>query len=81
MGLLAPGILRVGDIPHLAALTAPRQLIVSGGVTPKGKKLAEKQLLRAFSFTRGIYKLHKAEGKLHIGGAIKAEEVAKTLGK
>jgi pimeloyl-ACP methyl ester carboxylesterase len=81
MGLLAPGILRVGDIPHLAALTAPRQLIVSGGVTPQGKKLAEKQLLRAFSFTRGIYKLHKAEGKLQIGGGIKAEEVAKTLGK
>jgi dienelactone hydrolase len=79
MGLLAPGILRVGDIPHLAALAAPRRLIVSGGVTPQGKKLAEKEMLKAFAFTRGIYKLHKAEAKLHISGEVKAEEVAKTL--
>src|SRR5207302_6375165 len=33
MGLLAPGILNVGDIPHLAALVSPRRLIVADGVT------------------------------------------------
>ena len=31
LGIMVPGILRnVGDIPHLAALTAPRRLVIAG---------------------------------------------------
>jgi len=33
--VLAPGILKVGDIPHLAALIAPRRLVIAGGVSPQ----------------------------------------------
>src|SRR5262249_42937070 len=29
MGLLAPGLFKVGDVPHLAAMSAPRRLIVA----------------------------------------------------
>jgi pimeloyl-ACP methyl ester carboxylesterase len=79
MGLLAPGILRVGDIPHLAALAAPRALIIAGGVTAQGKKLPQKQLLDAFNYTRGIHKLHKAMSKLRILGEAQAEAIAKLL--
>jgi hypothetical protein len=81
MGLLAPGILRVGDVPHLAALTAPRHLVVSGGVTPQGKKLNGKQLGQAFAFTRSVYKAHKAEGKLVVTTDGSGEGIAKALGK
>lgn len=61
MGLLVPGILRIGDIPHLAALAAPRRLVVAGGVGPQGTALGARELAEAFAFTRGIYRLHKVE--------------------
>src|SRR5439155_22577993 len=44
MGVLAPGLLRVGDVPQLAALVAPRKLVISGGATPTGGHLREKAL-------------------------------------
>ena len=66
MGLLAPGILKVGDIPHLAGLIAPRRLIIAGGTTMNGKKLNEKELREAFAFTTQVYKANKAEAKLTI---------------
>jgi dienelactone hydrolase len=71
MGLLAPGLLRAGDVPHLAALAAPRQLLVAGGTGPDGKPLGEKALQAAFAFPRKAYRLAKAEGRLTVraGGA------------
>jgi len=66
MGLLAPGMLKVGDIPHLAALAAPRRLVIGGGVSPQGKKLSQKELEDAFRFTTGVYKAMKAPEKLTI---------------
>jgi hypothetical protein len=66
MGLLAPGILKVGDIPHLAGLVAPRRLVIAGGVSPQGKKLSQKELEDAFRFTTGVYKAVKAPEKLTI---------------
>lgn len=64
MGLLAPGVLRAGDVPHLAALVAPRKLIVAGGFSLAGAKLDGKALGAAFGFTHGVFKLCKAESAL-----------------
>ena len=67
MGLLAPGILKVGDIPQpLAALAAPRRLFLAGAVTPQGKKLADKDMPSAFRFTRDVYKLLDADKQLQV---------------
>ncbi|MCE9529586.1 MAG: acetylxylan esterase [Planctomycetes bacterium] len=66
MGILAPGILKVGDIPHLAGLIAPRRLIIAGGTTMNGKKLNEKELQAAFAFTSKVYQANKAAAKLTI---------------
>lgn len=66
MGILAPGILKVGDIPHLAGLIAPRRLIIAGGTSPQGKKLTQKELEEAFRFTTGVYKAMKVPEKLTI---------------
>jgi dienelactone hydrolase len=74
MGLLAPGILRVGDIPQLAALSAPRRLILAGGVTPQGQKRTEKQLREAYAFTSLIYKLHKAEDQLSLAEEVQVKD-------
>lgn len=79
MGLLAPGILRVGDIPHLAALAAPRRLIVAGGITPSGAALEEESLKEAFAFTSEIYRLTRAAGKLTVGRELKIDEIAASL--
>jgi len=79
MGLLAPGLLRVGDVPHLAALAAPRRLIVAAGVSPAGKALGEKALKEAYAFTASVYKLHKADAKLTVAETLKPEELASGL--
>jgi hypothetical protein len=79
MGLLAPGILKVGDIPHFAALLAPRKLIIAGGVSPQGKKLTEKELKDAYAYTSAMYKVLGAENRLRIIGEIIADDVASGL--
>jgi cephalosporin-C deacetylase-like acetyl esterase len=66
MGILAPGILKVGDIPHLAGLIAPRRLIIAGGAMLNGKKLNQKELQEAFAFTTKVYKAMKVPEKLTI---------------
>jgi dienelactone hydrolase len=79
MSLLAPGILRAGDIPHLAATTAPRKLVIAGGLSPQSKKLTDKELKAAYTYTSGMYKLLGAENKLTINAEMRAEEIAKAL--
>jgi dienelactone hydrolase/pimeloyl-ACP methyl ester carboxylesterase len=79
MGVLAPGILRVGDVPHLAALACPRKLQIIGGVKPTGGKVEGKELTEAFTFTKSIYALHKAEKFLTITDTAKPEDIVKAL--
>jgi pimeloyl-ACP methyl ester carboxylesterase len=79
MGLLAPGILRVGDVPHLAALCAPRKLLVAEGVSPQGKKLTAKEMTEAFRFTRSIYRLHKRNAQLKVWAEARAADLAAAL--
>jgi dienelactone hydrolase len=76
MGLLAPGILRWGDLPQLAALAAPRRLVLAEGVTPHGKKLAEPDLKAAYAFTSHVYKLFKAQDNLTIAEEANATDLA-----
>jgi dienelactone hydrolase len=71
MGLLAPGLFRVGDVPQLAALAAPRRLIIAGG--------EEKSLKDAYRFTASVYKLYKAEAKLMVAATMKPEELVSGL--
>lgn len=58
LGIMAPGIVRdVGDIQHLAALIAPRRLIVAGPVSGGGKLLTEREAQKEFAFTQATYHL------------------------
>ena len=79
MGLLTPGILKVADIPHLAALSAPRKLVIAGGMSPQGKKLTEKDLKEAYAYTSAMYKVLGAERRLRIEGEMSALEITATL--
>lgn len=67
MGIMAPGILRdPGDIPHLAALLAPRRLLISGGVDGRGEMLSPPVLREQFTFTRQVYDMSNVADALAI---------------
>jgi dienelactone hydrolase len=80
LGIMAPGILRdVGDIPHLAALVAPRKLVIVGGVNGAGETLGEGALQQQYDFTRRIYTLEKAAGQFTVLPSLEVAEVVRRL--
>jgi len=80
MGLFAPGILRdAGDIPHLAALIAPRKLVIAGGVRGDSQPLPLDDLRAAYADTQSIFRLHGREGHLTILSGTEGEELAGRL--
>ena len=67
LGLMVPGILRdVGDIPHIAALIAPRKVKIVGGVTGGGKSIHGDDLLKQFRATQEVFAKHSAAGRLQV---------------
>ncbi|HWE37906.1 MAG TPA: acetylxylan esterase [Isosphaeraceae bacterium] len=64
MGLIAPTVLDVGDVGHLAALVAPRRLAVGGGFGTDGADAPRDRLADAFAPTRAIYATLKARDRL-----------------
>jgi len=80
LGIMAPRILRdVGDVPHLAALVAPRKLLISGGVTGGGEALAADRLREQFAYTQKIYRLHGVEAHLTVTLGEKPEDLVRRL--
>ena len=67
MGLLAPGMLDVADVGQLAALLAPRPLVVPAAIEPEGGPATIERMWSAFEFTRRIYGLVGASKRLRIG--------------
>ncbi len=58
IGLMAPGILReVGDIAQIAALIAPKQLVIAGGVNGTGEALTLDQLRETYKDTSRAWEL------------------------
>lgn len=52
MGLFVPSFLRdFGDVPHVAALSAPIPLAICGGTGPQGQPLGPEEIRAAFRFT------------------------------
>ncbi|HVL14827.1 MAG TPA: SMP-30/gluconolactonase/LRE family protein, partial [Gemmata sp.] len=58
LGTLAPGILRdVGDVGHIAALSAGKRVVIAGGVSPTGKALKPDELAAAYKPAADVFKL------------------------
>ena len=58
LGTLAPGILRdVGDVGHIAALCAPKRVVIAGGVSGTGKALKADELAAAYAPASTAFKL------------------------
>ncbi|HEY1380237.1 MAG TPA: acetylxylan esterase, partial [Gemmataceae bacterium] len=79
MGVLLPGIVGVGDVPQLAALVAPRRLVLADGVSPRGDRLAAKDLTAAVAFAADVYKVHKAADRLTVAAGQTAAELVTGL--
>lgn len=66
MGILAPNLFDAGDIGHLAALMAPRRLVLAAGVEPTGSTAPVSRIEEAWSLTRSVYSTLKAPERLTI---------------
>jgi hypothetical protein len=64
MGLIAPNILDVGDVGHLAALVAPRPLVFARALEPEGGAANLDRAVEAFAFARAVYRLMGASERL-----------------
>ncbi len=79
LGTFAPGILRdVGDVAHLAALAAPRRVVIGGGVGPTGAPLPTEQVRALHQPARPIWEGHGAADALRVVDADPAK-VAEAL--
>jgi len=74
LGTLAPSILRdVGDVAHLAALCAPKRVVIAGGVNGSGKALSADELAAAYKPAAGAVTLTTPENVLKELGLAKAD--------
>jgi dienelactone hydrolase len=67
MGLLAPNILNLGDVGHVAALLAPRPFVLAGAIEPDGEPATASRIRAAFEFTKQIYRLLGAIDRVKVG--------------
>ena len=66
MGLLAPNILNVGDVGHLAALVAPRPLVFTRAIETDGTPASLDRTLSTWAFCRSIYQLTGVADRLKL---------------
>lgn len=67
LGLMVPSILRdVGDIPHIAALIAPRRMTIVGGVTGGGQTIHGDDLIKQYRATREVFATYSAEKQFRV---------------
>jgi hypothetical protein len=80
LGVLAPGILRdVGDIAHLAALCAPRRLVIAGGVHGSGRALSDEQRRATFGFATAVWQRLGAGEEIRLMASDDAVQVVRAL--
>ena len=80
LGLIVPGVLRsVGDIPHLAALAAPRRVVIAGGVSGGGQALDASRLRTAYEPAARAFGLLGAGEAIKVLDTTDAAEVIQAL--
>ena len=82
LGLLVPGILReIGDVPHIAALTAPQKLVIAGGVWGNGQSLSRDELDSAYESLKSLWLGAGVKSSLRVLSETDAAGVAAELTK
>jgi cephalosporin-C deacetylase-like acetyl esterase len=80
LGIMAPGIVRhVGDVADLAALVAPRRVLLAGGVAGSGEPLDAGQLSAAFERAASVFEVLSARGELTLLPTTSPADVVRAL--
>jgi dienelactone hydrolase len=79
MATFVPFLLDVGDVPHLAALVAPRRLIIARPVDAQNQTLGADATASAFGFTEDAYRWYAATGELSIKSSFSEDQIAESL--
>ena len=79
MATMVPFLLDIGDVEHLAALLAPRDLIIAGPVNAKNLPLSDQDSRAAFQFTRRTYGWFQAVRQLRVDAEFPDELLAEKL--
>ena len=65
LGIMVPRVVRdVGDVPQLAALLAPRPVLIAGAVTGAAAVVPAEQLTAQYAYARQVYRLLEADERL-----------------
>jgi cephalosporin-C deacetylase-like acetyl esterase len=77
MGLLVPAMLRqVGDLPHLAAMVAPRRMLIAGPTNGAAKELPENENEERFQYARKAYQLRGGRERLVVSPKLSPQDFA-----
>ena len=79
MATFVPFILDIGDVPHVAALLAPRRLILARPVDAQSKPLEADAAAAAFHFTEYTYQWFNATSQLRIDPNFSEDLLAESL--
>jgi cephalosporin-C deacetylase-like acetyl esterase len=79
MATFVPFILEIGDVAHLAALVAPRRLIIARPVDAQSQSLNDQASSLAFSFTQQVYHWYATPGALRIEASFSEDLLAEAL--
>ncbi|MGZ0168746.1 MAG: alpha/beta hydrolase family protein [Planctomycetales bacterium] len=80
LGILPNGILRdVGDIPHIAALVAPRKVTIIGGVDGAGASLSDAVLEKRFGPAAHVYELSESENYFTVFPKLSEKDIVRKL--
>jgi cephalosporin-C deacetylase-like acetyl esterase len=80
LGVMAPGIVRhVGDVADLAALAAPRRVVIAGAVAGNGKVLSQGQIDETYRRATHVWRLLDSRPELALIESSSPAEVLETL--
>ncbi len=80
LGVMVPGLLRdVGDVPNLAALGAPRRVVIAGGVSGGGRRLDAGRLHEVYQPATRAFGLLGASVAIKVLHGADAADVVKAL--
>jgi len=79
MGLLAPGLLKVGDVSQLVALSTPRPVVVRAATSAGGKRLTVEQMKERLAFAASVFRLVGAEKSLDLADESDVGKIANLL--
>lgn len=80
LGVLATGIVReVGDVAHLAALNAPRRVIIAGGVAGDGQSRSQEEIRLVYREASRVWDLLNAGSELSLLGPTSPSDLMELL--